>query len=177
MAKTAKPKANAASKSVRSRAAKRAASPTLNLDKSLTNLPRPEPTHRPAILSAQHNAGISKKSKSKQMTRAQKKRQEKGLERAEIVMDKTETKVAKSMGRGRVVKARSAPWEELNEKALAAQTKHLSRDDADIDDAMDEDEQKQTSSRPATKSSKSSAPPQKPVSDQKFEFEEDGEIT
>ncbi|PGH03233.1 hypothetical protein AJ79_07428 [Helicocarpus griseus UAMH5409] len=181
MARTAKPKAKAGAKSIHSRAAKRAASPSLDADKSLASVPRPEPTAtvKPHILSAQHNSGINKKSKPKHMTRAQKRRQEKGLERAELVMDRTEKKVAKSVGRGKTVQARRATWEELNQKVLAAQSKTAStaegmEDDAD---AMDEDDSKATSTRPATEAPKASTIPQKPALDETFEFEQDGEIT
>lgn len=89
-----------------SRAAKRAVSPTN--ESLLKFVPRTEPipTVKPHILSAKHNAGITKKSKSKQITRAQRKRQEKGLERAELIMDRTEKKMAKSMGKAKVVKER-----------------------------------------------------------------------
>jgi hypothetical protein len=40
------------------------------------------------------------------MTRAQRLRQEKGLEKAEIVMDRTEKKVAKSVSKEKNAKAR-----------------------------------------------------------------------
>jgi hypothetical protein len=43
-----------------------------------------------------------------------KRRQGKGLDRAEAVMDKTEIKVQKSMGRARAVQERRRAWEELN---------------------------------------------------------------
>ena len=38
------------------------------------------------------------------------------MERAERVLDRTEKKVEKSVGRGKVVKDRRANWEDLNEK-------------------------------------------------------------
>ncbi|KKZ66464.1 hypothetical protein EMCG_07799 [[Emmonsia] crescens] len=179
MAKTPKLKAKTASKSLHSRAAKRAVSPT---DKSLLkSLPRPEPTPtvKPHVLSAQHNSGITKKSKSKQMTRAQRRRQEKGLERAEFVMDKTEKKLAKSVGKAKVVKERSSTWEEMNQKALAALGKLTSRDEGKDDvGVMDEEgESKGTSTGPGPAVSKPSVALQTAAPVQKFEFEEDGEIT
>ncbi|ODH38311.1 hypothetical protein ACO22_02412 [Paracoccidioides brasiliensis] len=177
MAKTPKMKAKAF-KSIHSRAAKRAASPT---DKSLlTSLPRPDPTAtvKPHVLAAKHNAGITKKSKSKQLTRAQRRRQEKGLERAELVIDRTEKKVAKRMGKAKIIKARRATWEVMNERALAAdQSKVASLDDGDDADLMVEDESKRTAAPLATKATNSLGLPQKPAMDQKYEFEEDGEIT
>ena len=88
--------------SLHSRASKRLTSPTLNLDKSLTSLkpPAQSQNQRPSILAVHHGAGISKKkAKGKALSRAQKRRQEKGLERAEIVMDQTEKKVERGVGR------------------------------------------------------------------------------
>ncbi|KLJ06759.1 hypothetical protein EMPG_17753 [Blastomyces silverae] len=179
MAKTPKLKSKITSKSIRSRAVKRAASPT---DESLLkSLPRSEPipTVKPHVLSAQHNAGITKRSKSKQLTRAQRRRQEKVMERAEFVMDKTEKKIAKSLGKGRVVKERSSPWEEMNRKALAALDKLVSGGgDEDNAEGVDEDAaSKGTSTQPTTAISRPSAPSQQAAPVQKFEFEEDGEIT
>ncbi|KAF2718123.1 hypothetical protein K431DRAFT_211084, partial [Polychaeton citri CBS 116435] len=61
------------------------------------------------------NAGISKKSKkTKQLTRAQKMRREKGLARADDNVDKLEKKVKDSMARARRVQERAVQWEELN---------------------------------------------------------------
>ncbi|OAX82974.1 hypothetical protein ACJ72_02674 [Emergomyces africanus] len=179
MAKTPKLKANTASKSIHSRAAKRAVSPT---DKSLfKSLPRPEPTPtvKPHVLSAQHNAGITKKSKSKQMTRGQRRRQEKGLERAELVLDRTEKKIAKSVGRAKLVKDRRSTWEEMNQKALAALGKSLSRDgnEDDVELMDDEGESKEMSTRPTIGIAEPSGPLPKAAPVPKFEFEEDGEIT
>lgn len=95
--------------STRSRAARRAASPSLDLDKSLTSAPRVEEDNvlRDSILADRANAGVTKKqSKPKAKSRSQRLRQQKGLERAEIVMDQLEVKVAGSVKRGKNVKAR-----------------------------------------------------------------------
>ncbi|KAK2754494.1 hypothetical protein FQN54_006895 [Arachnomyces sp. PD_36] len=120
MGKTPKPKPSARTQSKHSRASRRAVSPSVDIDKSLTSLPRPDspnPNADSSVLSTQHGAGISKKKpKSKRLTRAQRLRQEKGLERAEIVMDKTEKKVSVSTMRGKKVNARKAAWDELNIK-------------------------------------------------------------
>ncbi|KAL2838828.1 Alb1-domain-containing protein [Aspergillus pseudoustus] len=112
--------AKAKPQSKHSRAARRAASPSLDLDKSLTSLPRAEKTelHRESILSDRANAGISKKqSKPKAKSRAQRQRQQKGIERAEAIMDQHEIKLAKSNSRAKAVKNRRADWSDLNEKA------------------------------------------------------------
>lgn len=95
-------------KSIHSRAARRAASPSLDVDKSLTSLPRAENTviQRDSVLNERANAGVSKKSKAKTKTRTQRLRQQKGIERAEIVYSRLEKKVAKSVSRAKNVKAR-----------------------------------------------------------------------
>ncbi|KAM5444301.1 hypothetical protein MferCBS31731_000818 [Microsporum ferrugineum] len=124
MAKTPKLKTNSRSKSAHSRAARREVSPSVNVDKSLTSLPRAERTSTsvPAVLGAQHNSGVSKKGK-KPKSRAQRLRQEKGLERAEVVLDKREKKVTKSVRKLSGVKARKVTWDELNKKISHAPEK------------------------------------------------------
>jgi hypothetical protein len=109
--------------SVHSRAAKRASSPGIDLDKSLKDLKPPETkTQRPSVLAIHQGAGISKKSKNgrKTMLSAKaKRRQEKGMDRAEAVMDKKEKKVEKSKGKARTVQERAKAWDELNKRILA----------------------------------------------------------
>ena len=71
--------------------------------------PRAEPTvlQRDSILSERANAGVTKKqSKPKSLTRAQRKRQQKGMDRAEMVIDQLEVKVNQSVKRGKAVQAR-----------------------------------------------------------------------
>ncbi|KAL4920574.1 ribosome biogenesis protein Alb1 [Aspergillus aurantiobrunneus] len=92
-----------------SRAARRAASPSLDLDKSLTSLPRAEDTvmQRESVLADRAKAGVSKKqTKPKAKSRAQRLRQQKGMDRAEAVLDQLEIKVAKSNNRAKTVKSR-----------------------------------------------------------------------
>ncbi|RJE18872.1 hypothetical protein PHISCL_08788 [Aspergillus sclerotialis] len=175
--------AKSKSNSARSRAARRAASPSLDLDKSLTSLPRVEEDNvlRDSILADRANAGVTKKqSKPKAKTRAQRLRQQKGLERAEIVMDQLEVKVAGSVKRGKNVKARRADWDDLNKsnKSKFALLQEQSDDDTpnDGDDAMVDD-----STAPASNSTKPAAPlpdqlAQKPV-EEHAPVDEDDEIT
>ncbi|KAK4997310.1 hypothetical protein LTR66_003247 [Elasticomyces elasticus] len=102
--------------SMRSRAARRETSPSLNLDKSLTSSKPPTETYeysKPAVLAA-HNAGISKKKKPKQMSRQQRLRHQKGLERADVNVGKLEKKVTKSTAKSKRIKERAAAWEDLN---------------------------------------------------------------
>jgi len=46
------------------------------------------------------------------------KRQEKSMDRAEAVMDRTSTKVEKSKGSFRVIQSRKKTWDEINRDAL-----------------------------------------------------------
>lgn len=73
--------------------------------------------YKPWLHNAQ-NAGISKKKRSKQMTRQQKVRQQKAMEKADANLDKLATKVDHSKARGRKVQARRVEWEELNGAAV-----------------------------------------------------------
>ncbi|KAI9790709.1 MAG: hypothetical protein M1816_004850 [Peltula sp. TS41687] len=115
-------KKKSAIQSRHSRAARRASSPSHNLDKSLRAVKPPTegPDHRPSILAIHHGAGVTKRSKRKAPVSSKKrKRHEKGIERAELVMDRLEKKVARSMGKGKSVKGRKTTWDELNTKLTA----------------------------------------------------------
>jgi hypothetical protein len=109
--------------SVHSRAAKRASSPGIDLDKSLKDVKPPETkTQRPSVLAIHQGAGITKKSKNGRksvLSAKAKRRQEKGMDRAEAVMDKKEKKVEKSKGKARTVQERAKAWDDLNKKILA----------------------------------------------------------
>jgi hypothetical protein len=110
--------------SVHSRAAKRASSPSIDTDKSLKNVKPPTESNknRPSVLAVHQGAGVLKKSKNSRksvLSAKAKRRQEKGMDRAEAVMDKKEKKVEKSKGRARTVQERAKAWEELNKKILA----------------------------------------------------------
>ncbi|KAG9231914.1 Alb1-domain-containing protein [Amylocarpus encephaloides] len=127
MAKTA-PKKSKAPASIHSRAAKRASSPGIDLDKSLKDVrpPADAKNTRPSVLAIHQGAGISKKSKNGRksvLSARASRRKEKGLDRAEAFMDKKETKVEKSKIRAKTVQGRSKAWEEQNKKAMAAQAK------------------------------------------------------
>ncbi|KAJ8065006.1 hypothetical protein OCU04_007309 [Sclerotinia nivalis] len=122
MGKTA-PLKNKGSTSVRSRAAKRASSPSIDTDKSLKNVKAPtETVYHPQVLSPHQGAGVSKKKNGRksQLSSKAKRRQDKGLDRAEAVMDRTSTKIEKSKYRGRNVQERAKTWETLNKKAQEA---------------------------------------------------------
>ncbi|CAI7614211.1 unnamed protein product [Penicillium palitans] len=135
--------AKSKNQSQRSRAARRAASPSLDLDKSVTSLPRAESptTTRPSVLADRATSGIQKKQKKNdKVSRAQRLRQQKGMDRAEAVMDQLEIKKAKSLARGKTVNSRRADWEDTNRKTLAFNALPQDDDEDDEDDeAMAED--------------------------------------
>lgn len=110
-----------------SRAAKRASSPGIDLDKSLKDLKPPQDVkkQRPSVLAIHQGAGVTKKKNGRKtvLSAKAKRRQEKGMDRAEAVMDKTEKKVQKSKGRARTVQERAKNWDELNKKMLAQKEK------------------------------------------------------
>ncbi|CAL3966437.1 hypothetical protein PZA11_003092 [Diplocarpon coronariae] len=122
MAKTAPPKKKGVT-SIHSRAAKRASSPSIDLDKSLKDLKPPQATKtkQPSILAIHQGAGISRKSKNGRkavLSAKAKKRQEKVMDRAEAVINKKEIKIEKSKDRARIVQDRAKNWEDLNKKML-----------------------------------------------------------
>lgn len=103
---------------VHSRAARRAASPSIDLDKKLKQTTRNSASpSRPSQVKPHTLAqpsGIQKKSKKGNMTRAQRLRHQKGLERAADVLDKRQVKVVKSLGKEKNIKERSKGWEDVN---------------------------------------------------------------
>lgn len=107
---------------MRSRAAKRASSPSIDTDKSLKDAKPPSEEKTPAVLGIHHGAGITKKSKHGRKTvlsaRA-KRRQEMSMDRAEAAMDKKSTKIEKSKDRARTIQSRSKTWDEQNRRMLA----------------------------------------------------------
>ncbi|TEY73228.1 hypothetical protein BOTCAL_0081g00190 [Botryotinia calthae] len=176
MGKTA-PLKNKASTSVRSRAAKRASSPSIDTDKSLKNVKAPaETVYNPQILSPHQGAGVSKKKGGRQLSSKAKKRQNKGMDRAEAVMDRTSTKVEKSKYRGRNVQERAKTWEALNKKAQEAVQAAMDKEneaseeeeDVDVEDdqSQGEIEMDDTSAAPAAPAALQSSPLPTPVEDE-----------
>jgi len=95
-------------KSPHSRAARRASSPSINLDKSLKNIVAPsakKPLYASA-LAVQRGSGVTKRKACKSQKRQQRLRHEKGMERAEAVMDKVAAKLEKGKAKEKVVKER-----------------------------------------------------------------------
>lgn len=102
---------------MRSRAARRGAEPA-RADLESIKPPKEETDYKPWLHNAQ-NAGIQKKQKKKQLTTAQKKRQEKALEKADAITSKHEKKVEDSKKRSARTQARAKQWEDLNDKLVA----------------------------------------------------------
>ncbi|KAI0423419.1 Alb1-domain-containing protein [Xylaria sp. FL1042] len=105
--------------SLHSRAARRATSPGIDTDKSLKDVqPPPESVdHRPSILAIHHGAGISKKQKKgRAISSKARKRHEKAQDRAAVIMERTEKKVALSKDQSRTIQGRRKLWEEINQK-------------------------------------------------------------
>ncbi|KIL95534.1 hypothetical protein FAVG1_00271 [Fusarium avenaceum] len=106
--------------SIRSRAARRTTDIDIDTDKSLKEVkPPPRDTpQRPSVLAAQHSAGVTKKTKrGRNLSTRARKRQEKGLEMAEAIAERTKTKVEKSKGRGKNIQQRSKTWDDINKAA------------------------------------------------------------
>ncbi|KAK0754826.1 Alb1-domain-containing protein [Schizothecium vesticola] len=102
-----------------SRAARRATSPGIDTDKSLKNVkPPPADSKKPDVLAAHRSGGIIKKRRKVVLSTKARKRQEKSMDRAEAVMDRTSTKVEKSKGSFRVIQSRKKTWDEINRGAL-----------------------------------------------------------
>lgn len=153
--------------SKRSRAARRATSPSINTDKSLKAVqppPHSKPTDRPSVLAVQHAAGVQKRTSHRKthMSAKARRRREKGMEMAEAVMERTSNKVKRSFTRQRTVDSRRQAWDAINrdvnedgedeedgedgdKELLAAEkkkskTKKQKKTDADKEDGWETDE-------------------------------------
>lgn len=125
-----------------SRAAKRASSPSIDTDKSLKNVqpPTESKSHRPSVLAVHQSAGVSKKAKNGRkavLSAKAKRRQERDMDRAEAVMDRTEKKLLKSKVRARSVQDRAKAWEELNKSVLDAAKKQSALEKENLDEEED----------------------------------------
>ncbi|KAI1498492.1 Alb1-domain-containing protein [Biscogniauxia marginata] len=135
--------------SIRSRAARRATSPSIDTDKSLKNVQAPPESvdHRPSILSIHHGAGVSKKpKKGRNMSSKARKRHERGQDRAIAIIERTERKVAKSKGQARNIHSRRKAWDEVNKQLPTTTQKHTGgksdseedQEESELDDEMNE---------------------------------------
>ncbi|KAL9056758.1 MAG: hypothetical protein Q9162_002729 [Coniocarpon cinnabarinum] len=69
-----------------------------------------------AVLKPRHASNVQKpQQKKKPLRRNQRLRVERGLQRAEIVMDQMERKVSHSYKKGKVIKNRSHEWQDIND--------------------------------------------------------------
>ncbi|RNJ58873.1 hypothetical protein D7B24_003962 [Verticillium nonalfalfae] len=131
-----------AAPSKHSRAARRETDVDIDTDKSLKNVKAPAESvdSRPAVLQAQHGAGITKKNKAGRkavLSTKARRRAEKGADRAEAIMDRTANKKEKSRGHSKVIQGRAKNWEDVNKKSLDEVRRALM---AAEDDSADEDE-------------------------------------
>ncbi|POS80009.1 hypothetical protein DHEL01_v201582 [Diaporthe helianthi] len=110
--------------SIHSRAARRATSPSINTDKSLKDArPPPESADaRPSVLGLHQGAGVTKKTKRGRKavlsTRARR-RHERGLERAEEIVDRTSNKVLRSKKAAANLAGRKKGWDDVNAQVSA----------------------------------------------------------
>ncbi|CAK7272873.1 hypothetical protein SEPCBS57363_005367 [Sporothrix epigloea] len=106
-----------------SREARRATSPGIDLDKSLKNAKPPQESvnFRPAILGIHQAAGVTKRIKKQGrksvLSAKARRRQERGLDMAAAVTDRTAQKVQRSKSNARVIQSRSKEWTEINRAA------------------------------------------------------------
>jgi hypothetical protein len=132
------PRLTCSAPSIRSRAARRTTDIDIDTDKSLKEVkPPPRDTpQRPSVLAAQHSAGVTKKTKrGRNLSTRARKRQEKGLEMAEAIAERTKTKVEKSKGRGKNIQQRSKNWDDINKAA---------EEDEEVQESDDDEEVKKT---------------------------------
>lgn len=102
-----------------SRAARRAASPSIPVPEvKRTRSTSPKPSEAKHHVLSTQNAGISKRKNTK-MTRAQRVRAEKAMERAADDMDKWEKKKAKSIEKARGIKERAKVWDDINGESVS----------------------------------------------------------
>ncbi|KAK4242305.1 hypothetical protein C8A03DRAFT_11527 [Achaetomium macrosporum] len=106
-----------------SRAARRAASPSIDVDKSLKEVRPPQESvdRRPAVLAAHHSGGVTKKAKSGRkavLSSKARRRQEKSMGRAEAIMERTALKVQKSKSHAKVINSRKKTWDEINREVF-----------------------------------------------------------
>ncbi|OAA68751.1 Ribosome biogenesis protein Alb1 [Niveomyces insectorum RCEF 264] len=105
-----------------SRAARRATSPGIDVDKSLklAKPPLSGAESRPSVLGIHQAAGVTKKSRKtgrKAILSAKaRRRQERGLDRAAAVLDRTAQKVQRSQSSSRTTQMRRAAWDEVNNR-------------------------------------------------------------
>ncbi|KAF3770936.1 hypothetical protein M406DRAFT_234204, partial [Cryphonectria parasitica EP155] len=108
--------------SLHSRAARRATSPSINTDKSLKDVQPPSESlnQRPSVLGLYQNAGVNKKAKRGRkavLSSRARRRHERGLERAEEILDRTAVKVSRSKDSARNIDGRKKTWDEINASA------------------------------------------------------------
>ena len=122
--------------SVHSRAARRATSPSIDTDKSLKDVKLPEVSshYRPDVFGVQQGSGITKRARKGRkavLSTKARKRQEKQLDRAEAVMDRTAKKIERSRGQMKNINTRKKNWDDVNKQIPGKPTKGAEKLDQD----------------------------------------------
>ncbi|PSS00744.1 Alb1-domain-containing protein [Coniella lustricola] len=135
--------------SIHSRAARRATSPSINTDKSLKAVQAPEESlnQRPSVLGIHQNAGVSKRikrSRKSVLSSRARKRHERGLERAEEIVDRTANKVAKSKESARNIDSRRKAWDEINASAGGEKAAALNKFASLMNEEDDDDDENES---------------------------------
>ena len=100
------------------------------------------------MLAVHHSAGVQKKSNKRksQLSAKAKRRQQKGMEMAEAVMERTSKKVQKSTKRGQTVQERRKAWEDINR--LTGDDNDNDEEGEDEDEGVDENHASKTGGKP-----------------------------
>ena len=97
----------------RSRASKRATSPSIDVDRSLKDAPRA--SDATPVLAARPASGVTKsKTKQKPLTRGQRRRHERGLARAEVVQDQLSKRADEATSKLKKRRDRKKLWDDVN---------------------------------------------------------------
>ncbi|KAL5614554.1 hypothetical protein BROUX41_004657 [Berkeleyomyces rouxiae] len=136
--------------SERSRSARREFSPSLDAGRAVRALSPAAPEKvdsRPSVLAIHHGAGVSKKVKIGRKavkSSKQRRRHERGVDRAEAIADITANKVTRSIVHNKSVRSRNKTWDEVNKTLGNVKPKSkfgfelLGEDDGEDDDEREE---------------------------------------
>jgi hypothetical protein len=85
------------------------------------------------------NSGVSKRKKKTEMSRNQKLRAQKAMEKADILADRMEIKVKRSEGKSKVIQSRSKEWTDVNAKAESGKSLGFEILKDEVDDDQDQE--------------------------------------
>jgi hypothetical protein len=107
--------------SLRSRAARRALSPSLATKSPEEERARHPDIKQPSILAIHHGAGVTKKAKKNRkshLSSRARKRHERDIDMAEAVLERTAQKFNNSMDQLKNIRSRRKPWDEVNSSVV-----------------------------------------------------------